>query len=77
MVKLAANGDFLEVMIITITRIEFIIYFERQKKTKTPKDETVYTNTVVPTQTVVAPTNSAIAPPTNTVVTNTSQLLQP
>jgi hypothetical protein len=70
--KLAANGDFFGSNdYYHYTGLNLLFTLRGKKKTKTPKDETVYTNTVVPTQTVVAPTNSVIAPPTNTVVTNT------
>jgi hypothetical protein len=70
--KLAANRDFFGSNdYYHYTGLNLLFTLRGKKKTKTPKDESVYTNTVVPTQTVVAPTNSVIAPPTNTVVTNT------
>ena len=70
--KLATNGDFFGSNdYYHYTGLNLLFTLRGKKKTTKPKDETVYTNTVVPTQTVVAPTNSVIAPPTNTVVTNT------
>lgn len=72
--KLAANGDFFGSNdYYHYTGLNLLFTLRGKKKTKTTpiKDETVYTNTVVPTQTVVAPTNSIVTPPTNTVVTTT------
>lgn len=51
------------------TGLNLVFTLRGKKKTKTPKQETVYTNTVAPTNTVVVPTTSLIT--TNTVVTNT------
>lgn len=51
------------------TGLNLVFTLRGKKKTKTPKQETVYTNTVATTNTVVAPTTSLIT--TNTVVTNT------
>ena len=52
------------------TGLNLLFTLRGKNKKKTVKDETVYTNTVVPTNTVVVPTTSIT--PTNTVVTNTS-----
>ncbi|MES2763687.1 MAG: hypothetical protein V4677_15840 [Bacteroidota bacterium] len=69
--KLAANNDFFGSNdYYHYTGLNLVFTLRGKKKTPTPKDETTYTNTVVPTNTVAVPTTS-IAPPTNTVVTNT------
>lgn len=70
--KLAANGDFFGSNdYYHYTGLNFVFTLRGKKKKTNPTTESVATNTVVPTQTVVAPTNSVTAPPTNTVVTNT------
>ena len=73
--KLGANGDFFgsnDYYHYTGLNLLFTLRGKKKTKTTPSKDETVYTNTVAPTQTVVAPTNSVTTPPpTNTVVAST------
>ncbi len=71
--KLGANGDFFGSNdYYHYTGLNLVFTLRGKKKTTKPTTEPIATNTVVPTQTVVAPTNSITPPPTNTVVTNTS-----